>query len=216
MRNALIELIRDGKIRSPGDLKKIYRKMVLQTHPDAIGSTILLESYLEIRRHYEEAERYLVDHGVKKAHGDNGSPVNSRLGFFKEWDVIETLEMPYAFPPEENKRKLAEAKQAAFTMLATWRPEWKELYKSVDEDSVRMKHGIPLGPYLKHAMALNVRPLAHNIIYFHLTGRTIYARQAKQNFAAIMYRLEQEGFGALREFLVLLVEDVQNGPAILE
>ncbi len=162
MRNALIELIRGGKIRSPADLKKIYRRMVLKTHPDAIGSTVLLENYLEIRRHYEEAERYLVDHGADQGHVSNDARANHRLGFFRNWEVIETLEMPYAFSPEEDRIKLAAAKQAAFNELAAWKPEWKELLKCADEESVRMKRGIPLGPYLKHAMGLNVRPLVHN------------------------------------------------------
>jgi len=91
MRNALIELIRDGKIQSPADLKKIYRTMVLRTHPDAIGSDILLESYLEIRRSYEEAERYLVDHGGEQAHGSNDRAVDNRSNLTPSGAAIYNL-----------------------------------------------------------------------------------------------------------------------------
>ena len=212
MGNALVQLIRDGKIQSTADLKKLYHQMVLKTHPDTIGSNMLIESYLEIRRHYEEATRYLAARGTPVTHHKEFDSSRHRLRFFQQWDVIEAIETPYAFHSGADQPKLAQAKQEAVSELAAWKPEWKELYRTADEESVRMQRGIPLGPYLKHAMGLNVRPLVHNIIRLHLTGQFIYRTQAKQNFATIMYRLEQEGFAVLKKLLLLLVEDMRNGP----
>lgn len=216
MRKTLIELAREGKLHSVADLKKIYHRLLIETHPDAVGSDIRVEDYHEIRRQYEEAESYFAREEGEGALKKQSIEANHRLEFFKQWDIIESLEPPYAFVREENRVPLESAKQAAMNELAAWKPEWEQLHRAADVESVRMKQGIPLGPYSKHAMGLNVRPLVHNIVYFHLTGREIYERQAKQNFEAIMYRLEAEGFPALRELLTLLVEDMKSGSAVFQ
>ncbi|HUX21479.1 MAG TPA: hypothetical protein VMW69_09575 [Spirochaetia bacterium] len=216
MRKTLVELVREGKLQSVSDLKRIYHRLLLKTHPDAIGSDIRVGSYLEILRQYEEAVSYLAQTDRAGVLERNPIEANHRLEFFRQWDIIESLEPPYAFLRKEHRVPLEAAKRTAQSELAAWKPEWKVLYRAADAESVRMKQGIPLGPYAKHAVGLNVRPLVHNIVYFHLTGRAIYERQARQNFAAIMYRLDAEGFPALREFLTRLAEDMETGSAVMQ
>ena len=216
MSNVLIQLIRTGKIRSDEDLKRAYRKIVLKTHPDAVGSNELLERYLEFSRYFEEAKSYIAANAP--AHPEQEAPdrPNHRLAFFQSLNVVESVELPYAFHPEDNREALDAAKKAAIEELEGWKPRWVELYQKADRDSVRIKSEKPRGPYLKHALGLNIRPVLHNIIAFHLTGRSLYARQVKQNLSGIMHRLEEEGHSSLASFLMLLVEDLKNGPAVLE
>jgi hypothetical protein len=64
-------------------------------------------------------------------------------------------------------------------------------------------------------LALNVRPLVHNLVAYHLTGRELYAKQAKQNLSAIMHRLTERSCIAFRDFLSMLLDDMKNGPAVL-
>jgi hypothetical protein len=214
--NMLVHLIRAGRIVSPEGLKSAYRTLVLKTHPDAAGSNRHLESYLELSNQYEEAKAYLAESGLVKSIAAGGGTRNHRLAFFQQLDLIESLEMPYAFHSGENEDRLLLAKQYAMTEISIWRKELGNLYERADREYVRIKTEKPMGPYLIHALALNIRPLVHNIIAFHLTARSLYAKQARQNISGIMHQLEKNGCDALREFLSLIIEDVENGAAILD
>ncbi|MGA2642128.1 MAG: hypothetical protein ABSG21_14645 [Spirochaetia bacterium] len=216
MGNALIQLIQSGKLRSFEDLKSAYHRIIMKTHPDAVGSDKFLKKYLQLSTDYEDARAYLAD--SQRAHGDTADQVcnNHRLAFFRQLHLIESLETPYAFHPEENRERLLFAKNSAMEELHCWRKELAVLYVRADKEYVRIKMEKPEGPYLKHALALNVRPLVHNLIGFHLTGRDLYMKQAKQNLSGIMHQLAQNRCAALREFLSLLLDDMANGPAVLD
>jgi hypothetical protein len=73
-----------------------------------------------------------------------------------------------------------------------------------------------MGPYLKHALALNIRPIIHNIVAFHMTGQEVYARQSQQNLNAILQKLADQGWNSLHGLLTFMIEDLKNGAAVLE
>jgi len=199
MGNVLIQLIQSGKLRSFEDLKSTYHKIVMKTHPDAVGS-----------------DKYLAEFHSAQGVSDEQACKNHRLAFFEQLRLIESLEMPYAFHQEENLEKLSLAKKAASDALQSWNKELAELYSQADKEYVKIKTEKPMGPYLKHALALNVTPLMHNLIAFHLTGRDLYAKQARQNLSGIMHQLTENGCNALREFLSVLLDDMKRGAAVLE
>jgi hypothetical protein len=207
MNNLLVQLIQKGKVRNLQDLKSAYHRVIMKTHPDAAGSDRYLESYLGLASSFQEARAYLAK---------SQSVKHPRLSFFQQLHLIESLEMPYAFHPAENMEKLLHAKEAAGSELLEWKKEWALLYKDADREYVRIKTEKPFGPYLKHALALNVRPLMHDLIAFHLTGRDLYAKQARQNLPGIMHQLSENHCVALREFLSLLLEDAKKGAAVLD
>jgi hypothetical protein len=214
--NALIQLIQSGKLRTFEDLKSTYHKIVMKTHPDAVGSDKYLNRYLQLSNDYEEARAYLAESQCAESGSVAQPPRNHRLAFFQQLHSIESLEMPYAFHPEENLEKLIITKKTAMEELQSWRKELAGLYAQADKEYVRIKTEKPMGPYLKHALALNIRPLVHNLIGFHLTGRDLYAKQARQNLSGIMHQLTENGCAALREFLSLLLDDMKRGAAVLE
>jgi hypothetical protein len=126
------------------------------------------------------------------------------------------MEAPYAFHGSEHALALLRAKQAAVSEIRSWNPAWAELYRKAEGEYAAIKKERPSGPYLKDALALNVRPLIYNLIAFHLTGRSLYAKQAKQNLSGIMHRMGQKGCLSLRELLSDLLEDMEAGPAVLD
>jgi len=216
MSNPLIQLITDGRINSLADLRATYHKLVMQTHPDAVGSDKLVRKFLEFNDHYEEAKAFL-------AQSTRGQPVsietisaNHRLEFYRELFLIESLEMPYGFHPEENQQPTEKAMQRAISALLAWRPDIVELYKQAHTEHSRIKREKPSGPYMKHALALNIRPLIHNIIAFQLTGQEVYAKQSRQNLNAIMQKLAERGCNSLHGFLTFMIEDLNNRAAVLE
>ena len=216
MNNPLIQLIVDGRIRTLADLKAAYHKLVMQTHPDAVGSDKLLQKFLEFSNHYEEAKGYLArsirDHDLS----NRTNRPNHKLEFYKHLHIIESLEMPYVFYSEENQESIRVAKKLATRELSEWKPEMVDLYAKADAEHVAIKREKPRGPYQKHALALNIRPLIHNVVAFHLSGQEVYARQCRQNQNAIMHKLAEQDWRSLYGLLTFMIEDLKNGAAVFE
>jgi len=213
--NALIQLIVDGRIRTLEDLRSTYHKLAMQTHPDAVGSDKLVRKFLEFSDQYEEAKAYLAQSKTDLSPTES-SRTNHRLEFYRQLHLIESLEMPYAFHLDENQKSIAAAKQLAISALSQWKPAVVDLYAKADSDHLSIKRGKPRGPYLKHALALNIRPIIHNIVAFQLTGQEVYARQSQQNLNAIMQKLADQGWNALHGLLTFMIEDLKNGAAVLQ
>ena len=214
--NDFIRLIQSGRLSSLEELRSIYHRVIMKTHPDAAGSDKYLELHLRLRADYEEARVYLAE--TQRARGDSDTRVfrNHRLAFFRQLRLIESLELPYMFHKGEMLGELRAAKEAARNELECWKKEWVDLYASADGEYARIKAERPEGPYLKHALALNIRPLLHNLISFHLTGREVYARQARQNLSGIMHQLTENRCPALCKFLTFLLDDMKSGSAVWE
>jgi hypothetical protein len=216
MGNVLIDLIQSGKILTVADLKSAYRTVVMKTHPDAAGSDRYLESYLKLNDYYAEARAFLAQQPGTQPNVADAPGTNHRLSFFQQLHVIESLEMPYSFHPEEHADELLLARRKAREEIAGWRSDLTGLYIAADTEYGRLKTEKPMGPYLRHALALNVRPLVHNLILYHLSSRELYAKQARQNLSGIMHQLTENSCPALRDFLSLLLADMASGPAVLE
>jgi len=216
MNNALVQLIADGRIRNLEDLRTTYHKLAMQTHPDAVGSDRLVRKFLEFSDQYEEAKAYFAQSIKEHAQSAEPSVTNHRLEFYRQLHSIESLEMPYAFHSDENQESIKVAKQLAIAALSQWKPAVVDLYVKADSDHLSIKREKPRGPYLKHALALNIRPIIHNIVAFHLTGHEVYARQTQQNMNAIMQKLADQGWNALYGFLTFMIEDIKNGAAVLK
>ena len=214
--NDFIRLIQSGRLKSVEELRSTYRKIIMKTHPDAAGSDKYLEMHLHLGADYEEARTYLAE--SQRAQGDFDHKVvrNHRLAFFRQLRLIESLEVPYAYHKEMNSGELRSAKETALKELACWKKELVDLYRNADDEYVRIKSEKPEGPYLKHALALNIRPLVHNLISFHITGRELYGKQARQNLTGIMHQLTENGCHALCQFLTFLLDDMKNGAALWE
>ena len=124
MNNPLMQLIADGRIRTLADLRATYHQLVMQTHPDAVGSDRLVLKFLEFSDQDEEAKAYLVQSITNHELSDATNVPNHRLEFYKQLHLIESLEMPYAFHTDENVEAIKAAKQLAIKALSDGSPKW--------------------------------------------------------------------------------------------
>jgi curved DNA-binding protein CbpA len=209
MDNTFIRYIKQGKIRSLDELKKAYRQIVMKTHPDAVGSDRLVEKYIECRNYYEEA-RALFENAE-----EHQVLLDYRLLFYKEFYRLEGIDKPYAFNKYYFSRQEIElSKQRAFEYFSKWQQDRIDLYQEANRNYDLIKSEKPLGPYRKHALLCNLSPVFHNILSYQLTGLRFYKQQLRQNFAAVLLRLEQRQFHKLIEFIQFLIADMENGPVI--
>jgi hypothetical protein len=211
-----MQLITHGRIGSLADLRSTYHKLVMQTHPDTVGSDKLVKKFIEFNDYYQEAKTFLAQSTQQQPPSANADGANHRLEFYKELFMIESLEMPYGIHPEQNRQQTETARQRVIGELSAWRPDLVELYQQADAEHSRIKREKPSGPYMKHAMALNIRPLIHNVLAYQLTGREVYAKQSRQNLNAIMQKLDEKGCNALHGFITFMIEDLRNTAAVLE
>jgi hypothetical protein len=209
MENIFIRYINQGKIRSLDELKRTYRQIVMRTHPDVVGSERLVEEYLECRNCYEEARAILENEEKGR------EPPDYRLLFYKEFYRLERIDKPYAFNKLHFSREEAErCRQRAGEYFGRWREDQVGLYAEASRIYDQIKLEKPRGPYRKHALLFNLSPVFHNILSYQLTGLPFYRKQLRQNFAAIMFQLEQRSFHKLIEFVQFLIADMENGPAM--
>jgi len=214
--NPFIRLILGGRISSVEELKRSYRRIVMKTHPDALGSQDRTDEFVAFSSYYEEAKDLLFKRDHATTEKAAIAKANSRLQFFQKIERLETLDMPYAFHRDEHRSEIRSLRREAEELFHAWNPDKGDMYKDAERQHQRIWSGKPSGPYLKHALALNIRPVLHNVIAFHLTGRAVYKRQARQNIKAIMSRLEEEGYTSFRAYLSLLIHDMENGPALFD
>jgi len=212
MKNVFIQLIDEGRIPSLDALKRAYRRLVMKTHPDAIGSNHLVKEFLEFSEFYEEAKAYLSKQYQHLPSGVPPSVKNYRLEFFRQLKKLEAIDTPYTY--RRDWKQITPIKAAALEMFEKWGINDIELYITADIEYDRVKSEKPEGPYLKKALGLNLLPVFHNVIMFHLTGRIVYQKQVRQNLNAILDRLNLSGYVALREYIEFLVADMENGAAI--
>ena len=209
--NIFVRYIKQGKIRSQEELKKTYRQIVMKTHPDALGSDRLVEEYIECRVFYEEAMALF-----QNAEQQRRLPDYRHL-FYREFYRLERIDKPYAF----NKyyvsgQEIELARRQAFEYFSKWQQDRVDLYREANREYDLIKLEKPRGPYRKHALLSNLSPVFHNILSYQLTGLRLYRHQLRQNFDAILLRLEQRQFHELVEFIRFLVADMENGPAVHE
>ena len=74
-------------------------------------------------------------------------------------------------------KEIEELKAEAYSHFISWKGEYGRLYSDSDRDYDRLKTERPSGPYMKHALAVNVSPVFHNIVAYHLTGMPLYKKQ---------------------------------------
>ncbi len=214
MENVLLKYIHDGRIKSIDELRRIYRRIVLKTHPDSIGSNRLVNKFIEFSNFYEEA-RAIFDSNTNGSPSINERIPNHRLCFFQAMRILESLESPYTIQDQETKKRRIELiRIEAYAHFADWKGDLVGLYELATNEYDLIKKQKPRGPYMKHALYFNLRPVFHNIVAYHLTGSSIYQRQIKQNLAAVMLRLEEIQYFSLRDYLQFLIKDMDMGPAV--
>ena len=212
--NPFIRLIATGRISSLAQLKSAYRRLLIKSHPDAVGSDRLLDLHVSFSSSYQEARRVLED-SLPARYGSIGTaPTDHRLAYYQALQMLERIDKPYSFHRQKNLPRIMERKAQARFHFCQWNPAEQALYDEADRNYDLLKTEKPSGPYMKNALAVNVSPVFHNIIAYHLTGETFYRNQVKQNLPAVLQKLVEHDCMALKVFIELLIDDMRNGPAV--
>jgi hypothetical protein len=214
--NIFLTLIENGQIRNLEDLKRSYRRIVMRTHPDAAGSDRNADAFVRFSKYYEDAKKHLAISATGESIFRKRAETNHRLRFFQSLKILETIDMPYSFHRKENEGRIRALHREAAESFGKWNAAPQGLFHAATREYERIWSDKPSGPYMKHALALNLRPILHNIMSFHLTGREVYRKQARQNIAAILDRLAANGYAAFREYLTFLMGDMKNGAAVFD
>ncbi len=214
MGNPLTRLINEGKIRNLQQLKSTYRTLVMKTHPDAVGSDKLVEEYLSLSSYYEEARRYFENRNGQQEKPGRAIERNHRLAYFQLLDKLERIDKPFSFHRQQNSNTIRALQDEAQFHFSSWDGLHEHLYLAADREYDRIKAGKSEGPRMEPALAISISPIFHNIVAYHLTGMSFYRKQVNQNLKAILQRLVAEGYPALKEFIELLISDMDHGPAV--
>lgn len=218
MENIFINLIKNGKIHNPDELKKAFRKIAKKTHPDIVGSDQFVQKFIQFKKNYEDAKQYLkLIHSIPEENVTT-SEKNFRFLFFQELKKLDTLELPR----NKNKKiedKINATKESLSNYFKKWRENYFELFLSANNEYQQIKDEKPkynLENLRKPSLYKNLRPVFFNLSNYHITGLEFYKKQLKRNLNSIIERLEKNNFFALKKFLLFLIEDMENGPAVLE
>ena len=174
-----------------------------------------MQKYLEAHKHYEDAKAHLAQTSSDIAASIEAYGTNHRLEFYKQLYLIESIETQDA-SQSDYQESINTTKEIAIKALSEWKPGVVDLYVKADKEFITIKKEKPTGLYLKHSLALSIRPLIVNIVAFHLSGKEDYARQSRLSSSSIMQKLAGRGWRSLYGFITFIIEDLKNGAAALD
>jgi hypothetical protein len=211
--NPFIRYITEGRIRNREELRHLYRRLALETHPDAVGSDRLSHKFIEFHADYEEARRYL-DQGVAGSPESGSSPEpDPRLEFYESLHILERVDTPFNFSRHKDLTRIQRLKEETRRWFDRWHPDLGELYAKASAQYDQLKRERPAGPYRKDDLYCNVYPFFHNITCYHVMGNRFYSQQMKRNLSAVRARLDDRQMDALQSLLLMLIADADHGPA---
>ncbi len=210
MQNVFLKYIQNGRIRSREDLRRLYRRLAIRTHPDHAGSDMYSQTFVAFGEQYEEAKRFLEQ--MLPLHAEEQAAVEEdvRKAFYKRLHFLERIDSPFNFRWRSDPKPIQRAREAAYVAFREWRKDLSELFSQAHSQYDRLKREKPLGPYRKDALYHNLYPIFHNIGAYHVHGNEFYRRQMRQNLPAVIERLEERRFFALRDYVLFLIEDTER------
>jgi hypothetical protein len=130
---------------------------------------------------------------------------DSRRAFYRQLQIVERLDSPFNFRWKNNTKRIRLAKEAAYERFRDWQNGFLDLYKQANSEYDKLKHEKPIGPYRKDALYHNINPIFHNIAAYNVKGNGFYYGQMKRNLEAVLQRLEERDFFALRDYVLFLI-----------
>jgi len=174
MTKTLIDLIDEGKIKTLDDLKSAYHKIVMKTHPDAVGSEKLLAQYLSFTDQYEEAKGHLLNSQFTEKRVEEYKSISHKIKFFVNLGFTEAIEKLKAYEYSVDDEKMLLAKKQAEEILKKWR-----------EDQ--------LVPENEDSPIIMVEPaLPKNVIAFRVIKDNLYLIRAHKDQRLTLHKLAEK------------------------
>lgn len=214
MDNAFFKYIRDGRIRTHNQLRAVYHRLLMSAKPGSSGLD-RFNGFLTLAEQYDQAKRFLDRHlGLRIEEQKDDSEV-LRMEFFRNFALFDDLDTPYNNVKIGASNAVAEPAARARAAFEKWQPNMRGIYS----DAMRSYDRIRLLKYQPSSadsiLSLNLKPLFHNIVYYHRTGREMYQRHVKHSLDGILHQLNQGNHPALSGFVHFLFQDMSKGPALL-
>jgi hypothetical protein len=220
MENYFIKLIREGSIHSTEDLKRTFRLIAKKTHPDTAGTDRYVKEFMLFMEQYEEALKFLHELIGKERKVKEEVKINYRLSFYRQLIDIYFLEgYSLMTKRKETNTKISGAFINGADFFEKWQPSLAGLCKTglADYEMIKNeKQKNVISNIRKLPLFLNLRPILFNVAKYHITGLEFYKKQTGQNLDAVINRLEETGHIDFKEFLVFMINDMNNGPAIFD
>jgi curved DNA-binding protein CbpA len=216
MENIFIKFIHNGKIKNLEELKKAYWKLAKKTHPDSIGSDKFVRKFIQFKENFEEAKKILISNDLTIKENEIIPDENFRFLFFLELQKIYSLEAQFLQTKKNIDQKIKLINESAFSYFIKWKKDYNNLYISAIQEYDKIKKEKRkniLSNLRKPSLFNNLRPVFFNLFKFHITGLKFYQKQLR-SMMLVIDRLEENQCFALKDFLLLLIKDMENGPAI--
>ena len=154
----------------------------------------------------------------KDSHQETDTEVieNYRYLFFLELQKQYILESQLLWNKEKSDEKLILVYENALALIMKWKKEYNELFISAFREYNLIKNEKRkniISNLRKPVIFQILRPVFFNIFKFHITGLHFYQNQLR-NTRPVFNRLEESQYFALRNFLLFLIKDMDNGPAV--
>ena len=91
MDSVFMRKISEGRIRNLLQLKSAYRSLVMKTHPDAVGSDRLTDTFVRLSSEYEEAKTFLESRAPFRQSPALPRTKNNRLAFYQALQRLQSL-----------------------------------------------------------------------------------------------------------------------------
>lgn len=210
IKNPFLPLIRDGKITTSDELKKVYRRLLKETHPDKVGSEERLDLFLQLESFYKEAlEQFSTAEKPNKA--------ESRLQFYKALLLILDLESRLKLSRKEVEASLERVAKEVTKYWEEWQGRENPFFYPAFHNLVSFlgQTGINDLDHLREpSLFRTIAPVLYKICAYHISAKSFYIKQINRGFILLEETLKKEGQEALLQWILFLLQDAQKGPAI--
>ena len=112
---------------------------------------------------------------------------------------------------EKSKVKIDKEIENACEIFRRWKPDLAEMHEKAFHEYDKLKASSTKN-IIKPSLCGNIQSILFNMTYYNVLGKNFYKQQLKQNFKLVMNSMEP-GLENLKNYLLFLYEDMNNGPA---
>lgn len=195
--NIMLDYVKVGKIQNAVDLKKLYRSLILKTHPDISKNDNSTAEFIKIQNQYKEAQAY-IDNGLLADNQPKNFQITDILNIFFELVAL-------GYPSGNIKHKNYSKRLSKLSTLYDLNlPKGNANFDSIQRDISQLK-GNSINPGIEFNTVRNYLYLLQS--YYHNSFK--YIRPTLENEQLIITRiLTNQNLHSLCQFLKFLHNNV--------
>jgi len=201
--------IGEGRITSLRELRRCYRALAAKTHPDASAADDSHESFIRLKKDYEEAASRLARRrGSGNAIRMAPKPTREEV-YHSIWDLVSS-----GFPVDPSVRLSSKAYRERIRAFSRQLEAYWGAPNPAFEDIEGELYEIRGADIIDNPLFGKVRMVFYTIVSWHLNPRAFAAQAMGKWIVEIGPELDARGLPAAKAFLSWLVDDMKNGAAL--